>query len=55
MWKSRPELRLGQLIGNVYHSNDRGGVSLYYAEDYALLTALEESYKKREVDNDKTD
>ena len=55
VWKSRPELRLGQLIGNVYHSNDRGGVSLYYAEDYALLTALEESYKKREVDNDKTD
>lgn len=54
VWKARPELRLGQLIGNVYHSNDRGGVSLYYAEDYALLTALEEAY--REVkDGDKTD
>jgi hypothetical protein len=45
VWKANPALRLGQLIGNIYHSNDRGGVSLYYAEDYALLTALEEGYK----------
>lgn len=51
LWKANPALRLGQLIGNVYHSNDRGGVMLYYAEDFPLLTALEEAYKG-EVKND---
>jgi hypothetical protein len=50
VWKKNPQLRLGQLIGNIYHSNDRGGVSLYYAEDYALLTALEEGYKHGKTD-----
>lgn len=56
VWKANPFLRLGQLIGNVYHSTDRGGVSLYYAEDFPLVTSLEEAYKKREVtDGDKID
>lgn len=55
VWQANPALRLGQLIGNIYHSNDRGGVSLYYAEDYALLTALEEGYKREVTNGDKTD
>lgn len=38
-------LRLGQLIGNVYHSTDRGGVTLYYEEDYPLMDILEAAYK----------
>jgi hypothetical protein len=55
VWKKNPSLRLGQLIGNIYHSNDRGGVSLYYAEDYPLVTALEEGYKWEVTDDGKTD
>lgn len=50
VWKANPFLRLGQLIGNVYHSTDQGGVSLYYAEDYALMTALEEAYRRKNDD-----
>ncbi len=38
-------MRLGQLIGNVYHSTDSGGVALYYAEDYPLLEKMEERYR----------
>lgn len=38
-------LRLGQLIGNVYHSTDRGGVTLYYEEDFQLMDILEAAYK----------
>lgn len=38
-------LRLGQLIGNVYHSTDRGGTTLYYEEDFPLLDILEAAYK----------
>jgi hypothetical protein len=54
VWKANPFLRLGQLIGNVYHSTDRGGVSLYYQEDFPLVTSLEEAYREVE-DDDKTD
>jgi hypothetical protein len=55
VWKANPSLRLGQLIGNVYHSTDRGGVNLYYQEDYPLLKSLEEAYEKKVKDDNKTD
>lgn len=44
LWDKFPALRLGQLIGNVYHSTDSGGCRLYYAEDYSLVSTLEAYY-----------
>lgn len=38
-------LRLGQLVGNVYHSTDTGGTTLYYEEDYQLMDVLETAYR----------
>lgn len=48
LWTTGPcrFLRLGQLIGNVYHSTDNGGVALYYEEDYPLLDELEGAYRR---------
>jgi len=40
IWSKCPDLRLGQLIGNV-----ADGVTLYYKEDDILMDMLEESYK----------
>ena len=45
-WRGNRFLRLGQLIGNVYHSTDHGGVTLYYEEDYPLLDILETAYRQ---------
>lgn len=38
LWKKRPELRLGQLIGNYLESE------LYYIEDFDLIEKLEKAY-----------
>ncbi len=38
LWHAHPELRLGQLIGNV--SSD----DLYYKEDFPLIETLEQFY-----------
>ena len=40
IWLKYPDLRLGQLIGNVVE-----GIRLYYGEDDNLITTLEEYYK----------
>lgn len=44
LWERFPQLRLGQLIGNVYYSTDPGGCMLYFAEDYKLIEELESTY-----------
>lgn len=44
MWDANPELRLGQLIGNVYHSTDTGGIRQYYADDLDLIHEVEYYY-----------
>lgn len=41
IWKKYPDMRLGQLIGNVLE-----GPSLYYIEDYMLIDVLKEAYSK---------
>lgn len=46
VWLAHPSMRLGQLIGNVYHSMDRGGVQLYYEEDYDLIATVEGAYRR---------
>jgi hypothetical protein len=39
LWQTYPELRLGQLIGNFVE-----GTSLYFIEDYDLVSLLEREY-----------
>ena len=40
IWHKYPDMRLGQLIGNVLE-----GVSLYYVEDDGLVNALKDTYE----------
>jgi len=40
IWHENPDLRLGQLIGNVLE-----GTALYYVEDAGLVQALKDVYK----------
>ena len=51
IWKKCPDLRLGQLIGNVLE-----GASLYYVEDDGLVNAIKDMYEGKEepvaFDND---
>jgi hypothetical protein len=45
VWGRNPKMRLGQLLGNVYHSTDAGGVKQYYTEDFELIENLEGFYE----------
>jgi uncharacterized protein YihD (DUF1040 family) len=44
LWKKHPELRLSQLIGNLYPKN---GLDPYYIEDDDFITNLECWYNLR--------
>ena len=44
IWHKYPDMRLGQLIGNVLE-----GASLYYVEDNGLVQALKDMYNQEEV------
>jgi hypothetical protein len=44
LWLEKDQLRLGQLIGNVFHSTDQGGIREYYAEDWDFIELLEKHY-----------
>lgn len=46
LWNANPTMRLGQLLGNVYHSMDAGGVNQYYAEDFELIEKMEKHYRE---------
>jgi len=39
LWTRYPQLRLGQLIGNCFHTED-----IYYIEDRKLVEKLKETY-----------
>ena len=43
IWRKYPDMRLGQLIGNVLE-----GPSLYYVEDDSLVKALKDMYESAE-------
>jgi len=43
IWHKYPDMRLGQLIGNVLE-----GAALYYVEDNGLIAALKDSYEGKE-------
>ena len=47
VWKKHPDMRLGQLLGNAYHSPIPGDTEQYYAEDEVLLGKLETYYKDK--------
>lgn len=44
LWIKHPELRLGQLIGNVYHYPS--GLDPYFDEDFKFIDKLEAGYGK---------
>jgi len=44
VWKQYPDLRLGQLLLNVYRDP-----ALYYVEDYQLVNSLKQAYDEREI------
>jgi len=44
IWHKYPDLRLGQLIGNVLE-----GPALYYVEDDGLIQALKDMYNQEEI------
>ncbi len=46
IWEQMPDMRLGQLIGNVYHSTDSGGNRQYYEEDEKLIDKVEKGYTR---------
>lgn len=48
LWLKHPELRLAQLIGNVYPCGpDTGGhIDPYHVEDYEFVKELEKFYGK---------
>lgn len=48
LWEKHPALRLGQLIGNAYPT-DQGAVRQYYDEDFPFIEALEKHYGKEET------
>lgn len=43
IWHKYPDMRLGQLIGNVLE-----GISLYYVEDDGLVQALKDAYENEQ-------
>ena len=53
IWKKCSCLRLGQLIGNVYHSTDKGGVTQYYKSDDAFIKEIEAVYRPEKKRNGK--
>lgn len=47
LWKANPNLRLAQLIGNVYHIPS--GADPYYVEDFDFIASLEDGYKEHDI------
>lgn len=45
LWEENPELRFGQLLGNLYP----GDTQMYYTEDYELVANLEALYEHRKT------
>lgn len=49
LWKDNPNLRLGQLIGNVFHYPS--GIDPYHWEDFDFIKVLEEYYDRNNLHN----
>jgi len=45
IWERYPDMRLGQLIENVFPNTYKDYISAYYIEDEAFIKTLEEFYE----------
>jgi hypothetical protein len=45
IWEANPDLRLGQLIENVYPNTDYDWISSYQVEDEDFIRSIESYYK----------
>ena len=45
VWEARPDLRLGQLIENVFPNTEYDYISSYYVEDDEFIDTIEKHYK----------
>src|SRR5271168_1497976 len=55
VWLRHPELRLGQLIGNLYSRPSLPGNRIYNDEDFEFIANIENFYKPGDGDDGKTD
>ncbi len=46
IWEKNPDMRLGQLIENVFPNTDYDYISSYYLEDAKFIRTLENFYSK---------
>jgi len=46
IWKKNPDMRLAQLIGNVYPCTPDTRIDAYYMEDEEYISVIEEFYSK---------
>jgi len=49
IWEKRPELRLGQLIENVFPNTPYDFITAYYIEDEEFIKTLEDFYSGNPV------
>lgn len=49
IWEKNPDLRLSQLIGNVYPCTPYDYIDSYYIEDETFISSLEEFYSKERI------
>jgi len=49
IWEKEPDLRLGQLIENVFPNTEFDYISSYYLEDIPFIETLERFYSKRRI------
>jgi len=46
IWSKHPDMRLGQLLENVFPNTDRDYISAYHIEDEEYISTIEEFYKE---------
>jgi len=49
IWEKYPDLRLGQLIENVFPNTEFDYISSYYLEDFPFIETLEKFYSKKRL------
>jgi len=47
LWEVNPDMRLTQLIGNVFPCTEMTRIDPYYIEDEEFISTLEEFYSKK--------
>jgi len=47
VWEQHPDMRLSQLIENVYPNTPYDHIEAYYVEDEAFIKSIEDFYSKK--------